>query len=226
MKHFKYLALLLFCSFTDIETRDCIKDWNYDQLKVREQGRNAGLEVSAYLDNCNLPEGNPWCGCYVLTGCVICGVKDLPSCPASVPCWFRDKEDVIWQRGISGVGTPQRSDMAGFYFPELSRTAHIGFILIWDTRNGVALIQSGNTNEFGSRDGEGVYMKIYAISQIQVVADKITTKGSPNIKYHIIQKKENLFRIAIRYKTTVENLIRLNNLTGNDIRIGQKIRVA
>ena len=43
--------------------------------------------------------------------------------------------------------------------------------------------------------------------------------------YHTVGVKETLFGIAIKYKTTVKEIKRLNNLTSSDISKGQKLRV-
>lgn len=43
--------------------------------------------------------------------------------------------------------------------------------------------------------------------------------------YHTVTAGETLFRIALRYETTVETLLALNRLPSPDIRVGQRLRV-
>ena len=42
---------------------------------------------------------------------------------------------------------------------------------------------------------------------------------------HVVQPGENLFRIALRYETTVAALRALNDLAGSDLAVGQRLRV-
>ena len=44
-------------------------------------------------------------------------------------------------------------------------------------------------------------------------------------EYHVVAPKENLYRISKMYGMTVESLKKLNGLTGETIKIGQKLRV-
>ncbi len=44
-------------------------------------------------------------------------------------------------------------------------------------------------------------------------------------KYHTVKKGENLFRIANKYKISVDELKRLNNMNNNNLTIGQKLIV-
>lgn len=52
---------------------------------------------------------------------------------------------------------PSPGDVFGLYFPEKKRIAHVGFVDQWD---GTWMISvEGNTNNSGSREGDGVYRK-------------------------------------------------------------------
>ena len=48
----------------------------------------------------------------------------------------------------------------------------------------------------------------------------------PVTKYHTVQKGETVYRITQMYGITSEQLTKWNNLTGNQINIGQKLRVS
>ncbi|PWG78593.1 hypothetical protein DDR33_21770, partial [Pararcticibacter amylolyticus] len=68
--------------------------------------------------------------------------------------------------GNSGGG-PSRGDVFGIYFPEKGRIAHVGFVDDWGDKYVVTV--EGNTNEAGSREGDGVYRKRRFISCIYKV---------------------------------------------------------
>ncbi|WP_339174428.1 LysM domain-containing protein [Anoxybacillus sp. FSL W8-1294] len=46
------------------------------------------------------------------------------------------------------------------------------------------------------------------------------------VEYYIVKKGDALTKIAKKYGTTVQNLVKLNNIKNPDlIRVGQKLRV-
>ena len=49
------------------------------------------------------------------------------------------------------------------------------------------------------------------------------TAGSPAV--HVVEAGETLFRIALRYDTTVDELRRANGIVGDQIEVGQRLRV-
>ncbi|MDT8346876.1 MAG: LysM peptidoglycan-binding domain-containing protein, partial [Flavobacteriaceae bacterium] len=65
--------------------------------------------------------------------------------------------------------------------------------------------------------------------------DAMVLAGNPNIrkknndiateKYHIVQEGDTLYRIATMNKISVEDLKKLNGLTDNNIKPGQKLKV-
>jgi len=58
------------------------------------------------------------------------------------------------------------------------------------------------------------------IGQELRLSNNVVAKG-----YHLVLKKETLYSISKQYNTTVEALRELNNLSSNDISIGQQLRV-
>lgn len=50
-----------------------------------------------------------------------------------------------------------------------------------------------------------------------------TTSRTSNL--HVVQRGENLFRIALRYGTTVEAIMAANGLTNHNIYVGQQLRI-
>ncbi len=78
------------------------------------------------------------------------------------------------KEGGSGTG-PSRGDVFGIYFPEKGRIAHVGFVDDWGDKYVVTV--EGNTNEAGSREGDGVYRKRRLISSLCKVARYCPDKG-------------------------------------------------
>jgi LysM repeat protein len=54
---------------------------------------------------------------------------------------------------------------------------------------------------------------------------KPTGKPASDTKEHVVQKGENLTAIAKTYGVTVAELKKANNLTGDEIRVGQKLAI-
>jgi len=56
---------------------------------------------------------------------------------------------------------------------------------------------------------------------------KITPKKvkTSSKKYHTVKKGENMYRIALKYKTSIAKIQRLNGMKNNSLRLGQKLRV-
>lgn len=63
---------------------------------------------------------------------------------------------------------------------------------------------------------------------IKVPAKSRTTVGTAKavIKYHVVSEKETLFSLSKQYQVTVSDLLRWNNLTSNELRIGQRLAVS
>ncbi|WP_235833110.1 CHAP domain-containing protein [Arcticibacter tournemirensis] len=138
------------------------------ELGIREAtGRNDGNRVEAYLKYVGLKKGNPWCAAFV---CYCLGKAGIPNprsgyCPSMFPAG-----KVIWTRElkVESSHNPSPGDVFGLYFPEKGRIAHVGFVDDWGDKYAVTV--EGNTNEAGSREGEGVYRKRRLISSIYKVA--------------------------------------------------------
>lgn len=80
--------------------------------------------------------------------------------------------NVIYNRGSLKNKTPCSGDVFGLYFTNLKRVAHVGFVDKWT--NQFVITVEGNTNEAGSREGDGVYRKRRPIRTIYIVSDYIT----------------------------------------------------
>ncbi len=149
------------------------------ELGVREAtGHNDGSRVTEYLMYTGVKTGNPWCCAFV---CFCLGKAKIPNprtayCPEMFP-----SAKVIWTRNkITGkssgyqtslqhtISQPSSGDVFGIYFPEKGRIAHVGFVDTWGEKYFITI--EGNTNEAGSREGDGVFRKRRLISSIYKIA--------------------------------------------------------
>jgi len=121
----------------------------------REEPGNSGPVVDKILASVGLEgTGAPWCAAWVVyIGDEAFGKNQNPF-PRSA--WSPDfVKDPKWDRGRGK--TPDRADAFGIYFQSLKRVAHTGIIEKVEGKWAVTI--EGNTNDNGSREGDGVYRK-------------------------------------------------------------------
>lgn len=167
------LVFIVCSSFSGNPVRDKVKHTYDAEVGIREKtGNNDGVKVEIYLRYCSLAKGNPWCASFVCWTYGQSGVKNPKS--GYCPDLFASKY-IIYKRGTAiHKEPPQHGDVWGLYFPEKGRVAHVGFVDDWQDKYVVTV--EGNTNEAGSREGDGVYRKRRLIKSIYVVANYIDQK--------------------------------------------------
>lgn len=127
------------------------------EIGTRElTGHNDGKRVEEYLASCSLKRGQPWCAAFVTWTFKEAGVKAIVS--GYSPNWFTSKY-VIWSKGGKNNRSPGPADVGGLYFANKGRIAHTFFIDQWKDGSSNTITVEGNTNEAGSREGDGVYRK-------------------------------------------------------------------
>jgi hypothetical protein len=121
----------------------------------REAPGNSGPLVDKILASVGLAGSRaPWCAAWVVyVGDEAFGKEKNPY-PRSA--WSPDfVKAPDWNRGR---GTkPGPADTFGIYFPSLKRVAHTGLVEKLEGKMVVTI--EGNTNDDGSREGDGVYRK-------------------------------------------------------------------
>ena len=129
------------------------------QIGVTElTGNNDGKAVTRYLESVGLPVGQPWCAAFISWVFAEAGYSAPRTgwSPALFPLTKRKSK--AFKGAVFGV-----------YFPSLKRIAHVGLL---ECIEGEWLVTiEGNTNQEGSREGEGVYRKRRPISSIRFYAD-------------------------------------------------------
>lgn len=161
------LALLDSASARDTRNEfyctECILTNAQSQIGVREQtGNNDGLDVEKYLYSVGLQRGNPWCAAFCAWTYEQCGIKHPYS--GYCPDWF--KALTIYLRNNT-VTADLRGCVFGIWFREKKRIAHVG--LIESVEGDYFVTIEGNTNDAGSREGDGVYRKKRLIKQVYAV---------------------------------------------------------
>lgn len=129
----------------------------YDsQIGVREQpvGSNWGPQVKQYLAAVNVKVPAAWCAAFVKYCFDQAGIK------TTITAWSptaHNAKRVIYAKGKFNE-PPRSGDVFTLYFPKLKRIAHTGFFDVGLNKI-VYKSAEGNTNEAGSREGDGVYTK-------------------------------------------------------------------
>ncbi len=155
------------------EQRDCLRELYLSQVGVREQGgNNRGPEVKAYLKSVGLGENYPWCAAFV-SWCFL-QVEIKAPISAWVPS-FALSDKMIYKQGKVLKRLPKYGDVLLIWFKNLKRPAHIGFIDEWGEKWIISV--EGNTNENGSREGDGVYRKRRLKKQIWAVTNFINDES-------------------------------------------------
>lgn len=139
-----------------VEQREKATQVATGELGVREAtGRNDGAAVEKYLRSVNLGKGYAWCAAFISWVYQQCSIPSPKS--AWAPAWFPVKNIVYKRSDGKPITDIAPMDVFGLYFPEQGRIAHVGLVLCWDEKS-VTTIE-GNTNNAGSREGDGVYKK-------------------------------------------------------------------
>jgi len=162
-----FIAILFNSTYGSTLKQNQVRNTYLKELGVRESGFNKGDRVEEYLRAANLTAGAPWCAAFITWTFKQNNIKAVVS--GYSPNWFQSnivykRDDNVNRNYVATVG-----DVFGLWFANKNRIAHVGFI---DGKQGDYYITvEGNTNEAGSREGDGVYKKrrhiktIYAISR-------------------------------------------------------------
>lgn len=220
-----YRCFLVLLSFLSLSfNTDCLIDYNRRNIGIREAtGNNDGEYVRRFINYCGLyGDGYEWCAAYTLSGHRECQF-DFPtvnSCRAD--SWFTG-ERIVYVRG-DPKSLIQPGQVAGYWVKSKQRIGHNGTILSVNLERNYALISEGNARDKGNelQPGDGVHLLRRSLDEITYTSD---WQKKNIVKWHTVQPKETLYRISLMYKTTVGELIRINNLDSNILSIGQRLKV-
>lgn len=123
------------------------------QVGVRENlGANDSKEIREYLKLAGFYKPAKYCAAFVCWGLTVNGICNPRT--AWSPSLF-PSDHLIDARSIS----PQPGDAFGVYYSNLGRIAHAGVIKYWPRDGDTFISIEGNTNDNGSRNGDGNYRK-------------------------------------------------------------------
>lgn len=152
---FLFSIALVLCLGTDgygqySGLRDQVTECYLSQVGVRElTGRNDGKRVQEYLKTTGLQGNYAWCGAFVNWVYKQSGVSPRAKYPARARSWF--SQNLIEPELV------QPGDLFALYYHKLGRIGHVGFI--HQVSDNAYITVEGNTNQAGSREGDGVWRK-------------------------------------------------------------------
>lgn len=148
------------------EIRVSVIDTALSQIGVREAtGKNDGKAVEKYLKVCGLGKGYAWCAAFISWVYKVNKVTEFKT--AWAPGWFPKNKSLPLTPSQGGGQTPKPGDVFGIWIN--NRIGHVGLVYVCGDK--VVRTIEGNTNDAGSREGDGVYEKrrlrrqIYAVSK-------------------------------------------------------------
>lgn len=142
------------------QIRELVAETYLSQVGVKETlGKNDSPEIREYLVVTGFDQPVPWCAAFLSWTLTKHDIDNPRS--AWSPAWFPESRLVKVHRTSVNNNTelPTRADVFGVYFASLKRIAHVGFVDQWPPESQYFITVEGNTNDNGSREGDGVYRK-------------------------------------------------------------------
>jgi hypothetical protein len=136
------------------------------QIGVREAtGKNDGPEVEMYLHSVGKSKGLAWCSAFVAWCLNEAEIKH------TVNAWSPTSENRrnFVYRNQSFFKQPLPGDVFTIFYPRLKRIGHTGFYHA-NQNESIIITVEGNTNEAGSREGDGVYKKYRSLRTIHSIS--------------------------------------------------------
>lgn len=125
------------------------------QIGVREAtGKNDGKDVEKYLKTVGLGRGYAWCAAFV-KWCLI--QADISNSVNGMALSAHNKNNLVFYKK-KFYKSPRAGDVFTLYYATLKRIGHTGFYNM-QINSSIYETVEGNTNEAGSREGDGVYRK-------------------------------------------------------------------
>lgn len=162
-----------------IELRTRALEIAIGELGVRETSPNRGPRIERYQRAAGLTPGQPWCVaflvfCFDEAARTLGGDSPLPRTGKVARFWRKCPD--VWKGGRPSVGaiycrltTPSDPESPG----------HCG-IVIRETEMGFAGVE-GNTNDMGSRDGEGVMVRQRSLTYVNLGFVDVGREGPPDV---------------------------------------------
>lgn len=203
-----WLTLSSYCP-----VRDSLLSIAEAELGVIEVTENDAPRIRQYLGSCDFYVPAPWCACFINWCYSQLGLQ-TPRYPARAASWTELNR-------IEHTRQVHPGDIGTIYYSNLGRVGHAFIVEATDADNVYSI--EGNTKPYSvfrdDRDGDRVMRKIRPWATVYRFSNWIGDR------YHIIHPGENLYRIALKYGVTVDELKVLNGLRDNFIRVGDVLTV-
>jgi hypothetical protein len=118
-----------------------------------------------YLRTVGLGKGYSWCSAFVKWS------LDEAEVPNKINAWSptaENKKRFIYQ-SRRFIDEPEPGDVFTIWFPRMKRIGHTGFF-DGQQNESIIITVEGNTNEAGSREGDGVYKKYRSLKTIHSIS--------------------------------------------------------
>ena len=160
------IILFSFLTIIPSYSQTCIEARYLKEIGVKEAtGNNDGKRVEEYLKSTGLGKGYSWCSAFVKWVLNQCGI--VTTITAWSPTAHNPNNLVYFKQKWNKA--PKAGDVFTLYSQSKKRIAHTGFF--HRINSNVIITVEGNTNDGGSFNGDGVYMRkrsvhtIYSISR-------------------------------------------------------------
>jgi hypothetical protein len=150
---------------TERPRRDLVAIYTAEIGVTESGGNNRGPRVEEYLAATGLPGGNPWCAAFVRWSFDQAGLK------TDITAWSPtayDRKKVVWKNGWKDEF--RQGQVFTIYYSRLGRIGHTGFADRMVNENLVETVE-GNTNDGGSREGDGVYRKKRSLNSLFAICE-------------------------------------------------------
>lgn len=145
----------------------CVVEHAQQELGVKEVGVNSGPRVDQYLASVKLGGGFYWCAAFVHWNFRQCAEVLEPAREFAAAARF-GQEHLVWRKGQKIHNRiAHKGDTFCLYVVSEKRIGHVGIIIDEDDDDFVTI--EGNTNNGGSRNGDGVYKRRRAKNTVYCV---------------------------------------------------------
>lgn len=190
---FSMLVMLAVCTYFEShassldnpDTRECIIDVSHDLVGVVEITHNSSPEIDAMLSLVEFAPGAAWCGAdvaYTYAQCIDVEILDnyLPMKKwAYTPYTYskaKESGTILFQSGkLTSLKQPKPGDQFWIYSAAKGRVVHTGIIDVWHPVGRKVITLEGNTNLFGSSEGDGHHVIYRDKRQLYAVANVLSS---------------------------------------------------
>lgn len=180
------------------------------EIGVTEVAENDGPRIREYRTACGFSQPVPWCACFIAWCYRQVGLP-VPYYAAQAKAWTEKFR-------VTHLANVLPGDVATIYYSRVGRVGH-AFIIERTDGDNVYTIE-GNARPYSNdNDGDRVMRKIRPWPTLHAISNWVGDT------HHVVQPGENLYRISLRYDTSIDLIKKLNGLNTDYIRVGDVLIV-